>query len=267
MRKIGGKYRAGSTSFLLALVSMTRGASAHMPYLLPSQFDAGTRTQITLEASFTEDAFRPEVAMRDAPFEITAPDGRVIRLAAATVTGDRSIAQAALPGDGIYRLSSGQRTGRSGKMYRQGDAWVMVGEGAAPPPNAALVDVRSMTLADAYVLRGRPGSSGALAPRGKALEIQPLGDPTALAPHSIARFVILYDGKPLAGQAVTLFREAGLYDGRKQAGLAISDAAGTIAVTPPDAGRYLMLVRYRTATPTVAGGYASFTTTLALEVG
>lgn len=262
-----GRIRAGSAALALALVSTATGALAHMPYLLPAQFGVGSRTQVTLEASFTEEAFRPEVAMRDAPFEITAPDGRTTRLSPATLAGDRTIAEAALPVDGIYRLSSGQRTGRSGKMYRKGDEWVMVGEGATPPPGVEPVDVRSVTLADAYVLRGRPGSPGALAPRGKALEIQPLGDPTALAPGSAARFAILYDGKPLPGQQVTLFREAGLYDGRKQAGTATSDGAGIVTLTPPDSGRYLLLVRYRTATPHAAGGYASFTTTLAFEAG
>lgn len=254
-------------AMLVALASMTAGASAHMPYVLPAKFNVGSRAQVTLEASFTEDAFRPEIAMRDAPFEVTAPDGRTSSLAPEALAGDRTIVEAALPSDGIYRLSSGQRTGRSGKMYRKGSDWVMVGEGDAPPADTMLVDVRSMTLADAYVVRGRPGAPGALAPRGKALEIHPLSDPTALSPRDAARFVILYDGKPLPGQTVTVFREAGQYDGRKQAGAVTSDAAGTIVMTPPDAGRYLMLVRYRPTSPNVAGSYASFTTTLAFEVG
>ncbi|KQM62300.1 MULTISPECIES: DUF4198 domain-containing protein [unclassified Sphingomonas] len=262
-----GIIRAGSAALALALASTATAALAHMPYVLPARFDVGSHTQITLEASFTEDAFRPEVAMRDAPFEITGPDGRTERLPPATLAGDRTIAEAALPVDGIYRLSSRQRSGRAGKMYRKDRDWIMVGEGTAPPQGVQLVDVRSMTLADAYVLRGRPGAPGALAPRGTALEIQPLGDPTILAPGSAARFAVLYDGKPLPGQAVTLFREAGLYDGRKQVGTATSDGAGVVVLTAPDPGRYLMLVRYRTATPDVAGGYASFTTTLAFEVG
>ncbi len=262
-----GFIRAGSAAVVLALVSTASASLAHMPYVLPAQFDVGSRTQITLEASFAEDAFRPEVAMRDAPFEITGPDGRITPLVPVTLAGDRTIAEAALPIDGIYRLSSGQRAGRPGKMYRKGGDWIMVGEGTAPPPGAALVDVRSMTLADAYVLRGRSGSSAALAPRGKALEIQPLGDPTALVPDSPARFAILYDGKPLPGQMVTLFRETGLYDGRKQADTATSDRAGVVTLTMPDPGRYLMLARYRTATPHAPDSYASFTTTLAFEAG
>lgn len=242
-------------------------AAAHMPYVVPALFDLGARERVTVEASFTEDAFRPDIAMRDAPFEITDPAGRTTRLAAPMLTADRALAEAALPTDGLYRLSSGLRMGRTGKMFRRGDAWVMVGEGAAPPAGAALVDVRSVTLADAYVLRGKPGATGALTPRGKGLEIHPLGDPTAVSPGRPARFAILYEGKPVAGEQVTLFREAGLYDGRKQAGEMISAKDGAVTFTPPDAGRYLMLVRHRTELPAVSEGHASFTATLAFEAG
>lgn len=238
-----------STMVLAATALLAAPAAAHMPYLLPALFDAGSRDRLTLEAAFTEDAFRPEVAMRDAPFEVTAPDGTTTRLAAPLLAGDRTLAEAALPADGIYRLSSGQRAGRMGKMYRTGAGWAMAGEGAAPPAGAALVDVRSMTLADAYVLRGRPGTQrGALAPRGRALEIHPLADPTAIAPGTALRIAVLYDG-------------------RKQPASATTDAAGIVAITAPDAGRYLLLVRHRPATPGPDGAHASYTTTLAFEAG
>lgn len=248
-------------------------AAAHMPYVLPSVFDAAARDRITLQASFTEDAFRPEIAMKDAPFEITGPDGETVRLAAPTLTTDQAIVEAALPADGVYRLSSGQRIGRLSKMYRTGQAWTPVGEGAdggagggkTLPAGATPVDVRSTTLADAYVLRGKPGASGALAARGKALEIHPLGDPSSYAPGAAAAFEILYEGKPLAGESVTLFREAGFYDGRKQVATVNSDKAGKVTLTPSDAGRYLMLVRHRAATPGAADAYTSFTVTLAFE--
>ena len=39
--------------------------------------------------------------MRDAPFEVTAPDGTTTRLAAPLLAGDRTLAEAALPADGI----------------------------------------------------------------------------------------------------------------------------------------------------------------------
>ncbi len=249
---------------MVTTAALATSAAAHMPYVLPSAFDAGTRSVIGIEASFGEDAFRAEVAMQDAPFEITAPDGSSTKLAAPVRVRDTTLAEAALPADGIYRVSSGQRLGRMGKMYRDGTAWKMVGEDGAPPAGATLVDVRSTTLADAYVLRGKPGTTAALKPRGTALEIQPLADPTAYAPGTPIRVAILFHGKPLAGQSVTLFREAGFYDGRKQAGEMLSNEKGEVSLTPPDAGRYLLMTRYR---PAAAGpeGHLSYTTTLAIE--
>lgn len=244
------------------LTGLAAPAAAHMPYVLPSVFDAVGRDKVTIEASFTEDAFRPEIAMQDAPFEATGPDGRTIRLGAPVLAHDLTMVDVPLPADGLYRISSGQRVGRLGKMVREGDGWKVV-DAHAPPPGAAPVDVRSTTLADVYVLRGKPGAGGALKPRGTALEIHPLGDPASYAPGTPARFEILYDGRPLATEGVTLFREAGFYDGRKQVGTATPDAAGQVSFTPPDAGRYLMMVRHRVG-PT--GGVAtSYTVTLAFE--
>lgn len=259
MRKMTVRGMVGIGSWLIGAA-----AFAHVPYVLPSVFDAASRDTVTIEASFTEDAFRPEIAMRDAPFEVTGPDGSTARLNTLTLMHDLTLVDVPLPADGIYRISSGQRVGRMGKMYREGGTWKVAGEGAAPA-GAVLVDVRSTTLADAYVLHGKPGAAGALKPRGAALEIHPLGDPSAYSPGTPARFEILYDGKPLAGEAVTLFRENGFYDGRKQVATAMPDASGQVAFTPPDGGRYLMLVRHRVGPTSPAAPATSYTVTLAFE--
>ena len=257
--------RATWRAWLLGGWLVAGPAAAHMPYVLPSVFDASGRSGVTVEASFTEDAFRPEIAMQDAPFEITDPAGRTTRLAPPVLAKDATLADAPLPADGVYRISSGQRLGRMGKMYRAGGHWIVVGEGTAVPPGATLADVRSTTLADAYVVRGKPGASGALAPRGKALELHPLGDPTGYAPGAPAAFELLYDGRPVAGEEVTLFRETGFYDGRKQAAAVRTDAAGRVSLTPPDAGRYLILARHRPDAAAPGQPMMSYTVTVAFE--
>lgn len=118
--------------------------------------------------------------MRDAPFEVTGPDGRTTKLSGSVQTQDRTLVEAALAGDGLYGISSGQRLGRMNKMFRRGNEWVLLGDGASPPVGAALTDVRSTTLADAYVLRGKATGNGALKPRGVALEIHPDADPSGI---------------------------------------------------------------------------------------
>lgn len=71
----------------------------------------------------------------------------------------------------------------------------MVGESALPPAGASLVDVQSTTLADAYVLRGKLGDASAVKPRVTALQIHPLGDPTAITAAQPFTVQVLYCGK------------------------------------------------------------------------
>lgn len=255
---------------IVAAITMAMSAvvaQAHMPYILPGLFDAGDRQSVAIEAAFTEDAFRPDIAMKDAPFEVTGPDGKTLPLPTPTIFDSMTVTEASLPTDGVYRLSSGQRLGRMGRMYEEDDIWKMVGEEGQAPAGAKLVDVQSTTLADAYVLRGKPGATGALAPRGKALEIHPLSDPTAFATDAPITFELLYAGKGVPDAPITLFREAGFYDGKRTVVDGRTDSAGRIQLSVTDAGRYLLLARHRIDAPQGATApYYSYTVTLAFEV-
>lgn len=249
---------------LLTLVGAT-AAQGHMPYVLPTLFDVGKGDHITVQSAFAEDAFLPEVAMRDAPFHLVGPDGKDLPTGPVTHLRDLSIFEAAIPADGTYRVTTGQRAGRKGKMFKVGDKWEMRGEGGEPPANAQQVDVQSMTLADAYVTRGQP-TTAALKPIGQALEIQAITHPNGIAAGSDAAFVLLFDGKPLANADITLFRSAGYYDGRKVAAQLKSGADGKFSVKPDDAGTYLILVRHRGAAPAGAETpYRSYTYTLTFD--
>ena len=253
-----------AAAIVLAAIG-TSVAQAHMPYVLPTLFDVGKGDHITVQSAFAEDAFLPEVAMRDAPFHLVGPDGKAVPVGQVTHLRDLSIFEAAIPADGTYRITSGQRAGRKSKMYRQGGEWKMGGEGAKSAADAEQVEVQSMTLADAYVTRGQ-ASDAALKPTGKALEIQPITHPNGIVAGSDASFALLFDGKPLAGADITLFRSAGLYDGRKVAAQVKSGTDGRFSLKPEDAGTYLILVRHRTAAP--AGSetpYRSYTYSLTFD--
>jgi len=248
-----------------ALLLAGSAAHGHMPYLLPNLFDAGATDHVTVQAAFGEDAFHPEIAMRGAPFHLVGPDGTRGEIGPVTYLRDLSIFEADLKTEGTYRLTTGQRLGRKGSMYRVDGRWVMPGEGKAPPPGTTPVPVQSATLAEAYVTRGQP-STAALRPTGTALEIAPVTHPNGIGSGSEAAFVLLFDGKPLAGTEVTLFRAAGTYDGRKIAGRTRTDAAGRFSLRPEDPGIYLVLVRHRTAAPAGAETpYRSYTYTLAFD--
>lgn len=262
--------RAQTTAAFLALAFTgafigAGTASAHMPYVLPTTFDVGKGDHITVESSFAEDAFHPEVAMRDAPFHLIAPDGSEAPVGPVTYLRDLSIFEADTKADGTYRVTTGQRFGRKSKMFQKEGAWVMRGEGGEPPAGAAEVEVQSATLAEAYVTRGQP-SQAALKPTGKALEIQAITHPSGITAGGDAAFAVLFDGKPLAGAEITLFRSAGYWDGRKIAAQVKADAAGRFTLRPEDAGTYLILVRHRAAAPAGAETpWRSYTYTLAFD--
>jgi uncharacterized GH25 family protein len=248
-----------------ALALGAAAAQAHMPYLLPTLFDVGKGDHVTLTSSFGEDAFVPEIAMRDAPFHLIRPDGTQSEVRAPTYLRDLTIFEADLAVEGTYRLTTGQRLGRKGKMYAVDGKWVIKGEDGEVPAGAREVDVQSTTLAEAYVTRGA-ASAGALKPRGTALEVEAVTHPSEIAAGSDASFRLLFDGKPLANTEITLFRAAGNYDGKKIAAQTRSDARGGFTLRPQDAGLYLILVRHRTEAPAgAATPYRSYTYTLAFD--
>ncbi|WP_342250895.1 DUF4198 domain-containing protein [Sphingomonas sp. OTU376] len=249
----------------LGAIALGSAAQAHMPYLLPTLFDVGKGDHVTLTSAFGEDPFVPEIGMKDAPFHFIKPDGTRGEVGKPTYLRDLTVFEADLSAEGTYRLTTGQRLGRMGKMYSVGGKWIIAGEDGAPPAGAREVAVQSTTLAEAYVTRGA-ASSGALKPIGTALEVQAITHPSEISSGSDAKFRLFFDGKPLANTEVTLFRAAGNYDGRKIVATTTSDPQGNFTLKPSDAGIYLMLVRHRTEAPAgSATPYRSYTYTLAFD--
>lgn len=254
-----------TAAFLALAMSGAPAAHAHMPYVLPIVFDVGKGDHITVESGFAEELFVPEVAMHGASFHLVGPDGSQHKIATVTHLRDLSIFEADIPIEGTWRVTTGQRAGRKGKMFRRDGEWVMRGEGGEPPAGTELVDVQSMTLAEAYVTRGQ-ATETALRPGGHALEIRAVTHPNSIASGSDARFVLLFEGKALAGAEVTVFRSAGRYDGRKVAAQIRTGSDGSFSVKPEDAGTYLILARHRAAAPAGAETpYRSYTYTLVFD--
>ena len=241
-------------------------ALAHMPFMLPNMFDLTDRDHVTIQAGFAEDAFISEVVMKSDAFHTQGPGGAVAPIKDVTYLRDLAVFEAPVPAKGTYRISSGERFGRKGKMYKSAAGEWVIGEGAEKPAGAQLVDVQSMTLAEVYVTRGSP-TKDALAPTGKSLELRPITHPSEIFAAQPATFELLFEGKPVSGAHVEVFRSAGAYDGKKQlAGQITTDAAGRFAITPPDAGTYLALIRHRTAAPAGAETpYRSYSYTLTFE--
>jgi uncharacterized GH25 family protein len=248
------------------LAAAPGAALAHMPFMLPNMFDLTERDHVTVQAGFAEDAFVSEVVMKSDAFHTRGPDGAAVPIKGATYLRDLTVFEAAIPAKGTYRVSSGERFGRKGKMYKGPSGEWVIGEGAERPAGVQLVDVQSMTLAEVYVTRGAP-TQEALAPTGKSLELRPITHPSEIFAAQPATFELLFEGKPVAGANVEVYRSAGVYDGKKKvAHLIKTDAAGRFSITPPDAGTYLALIRHRTASPVGAETpYRSYSYTLTFE--
>ncbi len=59
----------------LLLAALALPAAAHTPYLAPASFEVRPDSVVTLDASFAETFFVPEVVFDNSTFAVTLPDG------------------------------------------------------------------------------------------------------------------------------------------------------------------------------------------------
>lgn len=246
-------------AFLLALA--VPAAQAHSPYLLPTVFDASDRKIVTVQGSFTESFFTPEVVMKSDAYAVIGPDGVRVPL---TPTYFKEVAILEVPVEkpGAYRITTGLRGGRTAKAALVKGQWEFF-EGEKAPADA--IDMQSLTMADVYVTRGAP-SDAALAPIGKGLEFHPITHPSKIVTGQDAVFEVLFDGKPLANQAIEFVTAEDCYADTKPAPKTVtSDAKGRFAVKPDHSGLYHIQTRYRVAPAAAGQPGQSFTYALTFE--
>lgn len=120
-------------------------------------------------------------------------------------------------------------------------------------------------MAETYVSKGAPNDT-TLAPLGEGIELRALGHPNMVFAGEPLRLAVLFDGEPLASQAVEVFAARGLRgDDGPIAGLE-SDARGELSFVPPGGGIYLLRTRHRAPAPPDAGApLYSHTYTLVVE--
>ncbi|ESQ91274.1 nickel transporter [Asticcacaulis sp. AC460] len=249
---------------LLVLPFVASAALAHSPYLKPNTFNPDAkRPHVTVEASFAEGDLRPDVAMKSDHFAVVGPDGTVTPLTPAASLKDATFLEVPLGAAGTYRVTSGLRTGRVAKAaVKDGQLHFQEDPQAAPEPGAVIVDVQSLTRADVYVSKGKPGM---LPPAGTGVELQPLTAPNDAYAGEAVRFAVLADGKPLSGEHVTIVTDGQNYAAKKLVDLdLVSDAKGEVSFTPATAGLYLIQVRVRR--PASETTWTSSTATVTLEV-
>lgn len=259
--------RLGSTAISIpagvAFWFFAGGAAAHSPYLLPNVFDVGQRKLVTVQGSFTETFFVPDVAMKSDDYHEIAPDGKKVALSP-IYTQDLTIVEAPTPDAGTYRISTGQRQGRMSKAVVVDGKWEFLEPGQPAPKVGKVVDIRSITTADVYVTRGAPNSN-ALAPRNAGLEFRPLSHPNSLFVGSEAKFEVLFDGRPLAKQAVAIHFGDERYSDKKIYAETTTDDEGKFSVKLTRPGVYLAMSRHRVDAAAAGQVAASHTYSITFE--
>ncbi|MDR0227416.1 MAG: DUF4198 domain-containing protein [Burkholderiaceae bacterium] len=237
--------------WLPLLSAFCLGAQAHTPYLLPVSFEAQPKAVISVDASFADKFFIPEVAFGETQFTLTAPDGSVTPLSDVRQFKTRTVAEHRLPDEkGTYRISTGPRLGAIFRSWeRNGKVETARDPGTPTPADARLLShYQSLSVSETYVTVGKP-SQTALAPTGKGLEIVPLTHPSDLFAGEKFEFSVQYEGKPVANHKVEIFRSAMDLASQHSVDALTTDAQGRISYALPRSGVYLALVRLRADAP------------------
>lgn len=250
---------------LIAVGSLGSSAQAHTSYLLPNVFSANTEDYVTLESSFTEKFFQPEVTVDSADFHVVLPDGN--RAAFETVSKLHQVVllESPLKQEGTYRFTTGVRLGRVGKVALVGGEWKPV-HGEVPAGATQIKTSQTETVADVYVTKKAPTRAAVDKQIGR-LVIQPVTHPSDTTVEGGFTAKILFDGKPLAGQTVSVDRGGSEYEEVKYHQDVNTGPDGSLSLKFDKPGVYLILTRHRAAAPAgAATDERSYSTSLTFEV-
>lgn len=227
--------------------------NAHTPYLLPSAFEPPRGGWVAFDASFADKFFVPEVAFDNSQFNVTSPDGQTQLIADVHYGKTRATTEYKLEAEGTYRFSTGRRYGAVFRTYELDGKRQSLRDPKAELPAGAklLTHFQAVTHAETYVSKGAPGLA-ALKPYGQGLELVFQSHPNDLYANSPIKTKVLFEGKPLAEQLVSVYLAA--RDGNDEAATfnLKTDEAGVLTFTPEKAGTYLLLSRHRAAAPKTA---------------
>ncbi|WP_416306169.1 DUF4198 domain-containing protein [Neptunicella sp. SCSIO 80796] len=248
-------------------VISSRTSYAHTPYLYPSSFEVSKKGIVSLDASFAEKFFVPEVAFNDSIFHIVTPQSHSITPDTIMKLNLRTAVEHKISDDGTYRFSTGRRLGRVFKIYEiDGERKSLENPQDPVPAGGKLLSFfQSDTMAETYVTKGAP-DKGALVAYNQGLEFVALTHPNDLFVGESIKLRSQFEGDPLARLKIDIFLANNQFSDEKPLLTTESDSKGEFSFTPKQAGNYLLRARHRSKAP--AGSDApeiSNTYTLVLE--
>lgn len=225
-----------------ALVALSAGAAhAHRAWILPSStVVSGDNAWVTLDAAASNNLFFPDHRpMQTAQITVTAPDGKTVPIANASVGQYRTTFDLKLEQKGTYRIANASsafnaswKEGAETKRWR-GTMAEYVAQGVDKKPGVELTLANRRV--ETFVTNGAPT---AIKPAGKGLELMPVTHPNDLYAGEAATFTLLDNGKPAANVEATIIAGGDRYrDGGGEMTVK-SGADGRLSVTFPAAGMY-----------------------------
>lgn len=251
---------------LFSIVSIP--AQAHTPYLAPASFEPLREGWVTLDASFAEEFFVPEVVFDNSEYAVRDAEGRWGKPATVQLFKTRAVIEHQLDQKGTYRFSTGVRHGAVFRLYElNGERRGTRDPNETLPKGAKLLDhFQSVTLAETYITLKTP-TQAALKPYNNGLEVVPTTHPNDVYHGEDFRVQVLFDGKPLAGQELHVFIANDGQSDEKPALVAKADQQGFADLKLPRVAVYLLQTRYRHAAPKEAPApNYSYTYTLVFNV-
>jgi hypothetical protein len=253
----------GSTFWLAAAASAALAAPAFGgTFLLPLNFAPG-RDFATIQAGQADNYFTSQGPMRAAgDFVAIDPKGTATKLGAGTSFHEMTVVEALMTAEGTWRISTGDRVGRTTPWVKIGGEWRQVrvpqpagrsgegrgGEGRSGPPQVEEDDIPAgaermtaiqVTKAETYVSKGAPNRA-ALAASGKGLEFVPVTHPDEIFAGDLFKFSFIMDGQPVEGLTYTVVKGGEQYAESPAHPTGKTDAKGAGSVTLRDPGVYVL---------------------------
>jgi uncharacterized GH25 family protein len=205
----------------VALAALMAGAAhAHRAWFVPSStVISGDNAWVTIDGAISNNLFFPDHRpMQIAQISVTAPDGKPVQIANATVGQYRTTFDIKLEQKGTYRIAQANsgfnasyREGNETKRWR-GTMQEYVAQGIDKKPGVELTSTSRRV--ETFVTNGAPSEIKATN-KGLELVAGPT-HPNDLYAGEEATFKMLDDGKPVANVGVTLIMGGDRY--RNQAG-------------------------------------------------
>lgn len=239
---------------------------AHTSYMLPNIFAANLERHVTVQSSFAEEFFRPEIAVDSDDFHVILPDGQRAEFENVSKHRQLVVLESPIAEEGTYRFTTGVRHGRVGKLAMVDGEWQPV-RGDDVPANASDVKTsQTETVADVYISKKAPTRAPVDMSIGR-LVIQPVTHPSDIYLDTGFAFKILFDGQPLGNQPISVDRGGARYDAEKYHEEVTTEADGSIALSFDRPGIYVVMTRHRADAPAGAEtDIRSYTTSLTFEV-